>query len=141
MKKASKIIDGLRDAGHRITSIRSETLSIFVNSLAPVTAADVIDQMRANRPKLNKTTIYRELDFLKKEGLLLELDFLDGKKRYELRKPDDHHHHLVCTSCKDIQCVALPDDLKSLEAKISRQHGFQISSHVLEFFGTCRRCR
>jgi Fur family ferric uptake transcriptional regulator len=50
------------------------------------------------------------------------------------------HHHLVCSTCGIIidfdQCMA-GDMMRDL----SDRFGFQIQSHLLEFYGTCVNCQ
>jgi Fe2+ or Zn2+ uptake regulation protein len=138
---AEQLIDALRTKGFRITKIRQAMIEALVDASQPVSAPELLEQVSQKHPSVNKTTIYRELDFLADNKILSEIDILDGMKRYELLHPDHHHHHLVCTSCKDIQCVEVPHhDLHALEGKIQQTHDFTVQSHVLEFFGLCRKC-
>lgn len=138
---AEQLIDALRTKGFRITKIRQAMIEALVAASQPVSAPQLLEQVSQKHPSVNKTTIYRELDFLADNKILSEIDILDGMKRYELLHPDHHHHHLVCTSCRDIQCVEVPHhDLHALEGKIQQTHNFTVQSHVLEFFGLCRKC-
>lgn len=88
---------------------------------------------------VNKTTVYRQLDQLLKSGIVCEVEFGDGKKRYEFAT-DGHHHHLICNNCHVVTCLELDRDLESLEKKIKARNGFNVLNHNLEFFGTCRAC-
>jgi len=96
-----------------------------------------------NNIKANKTTIYRQLDSLLEVGYISELDFGEGKKRYELKKK--HHHHLLCTNCKKVECIDLDSEvcekLHKLENSFLRKNKFKIKSHMLEFFGLCGLCQ
>jgi len=68
--------------------------------------------------------------------------------RYELArspKEDHHHHHLVCTSCAKIIDYAdyVDEELKLLrktEIELSRKYDFNITSHIVQFYGICRGC-
>lgn len=143
-KKASTttgIIGQVRSAGYRITKVREALLSTLEKVHSPVTVAELIESLKTLGLPVNKTTVYRELEFLMKTDFILEVDFREGKKRYELRVDGHHHHHLICRDCKDISCVALCDDLKTMERQITRRYGFKVSEHLLEFFGTCRACQ
>jgi len=124
-----------------MTRARAALVTLFSDSHTPFTAAELGSELAKLDISVNKTTIYRELDFLMAEQIVREIDLMDGKKRYELFQHQGHHHHLVCTKCKQIQCVELPQDLDALERKIERSHGFKITSHVLEFFGLCTHCK
>lgn len=141
MGKAAKLHQHLKARGNRMTKARVQMIDILANAKSPLTAAEIGSLLTKRDVEVNRTTVYRELDFLLREGLLLEVDLLDGKKRYELHDEDHHHHHLVCVKCNDIRCVELPEDLEVLESKIHRQHKFKVQHHVLEFFGLCSRCQ
>jgi Fe2+ or Zn2+ uptake regulation protein len=138
---SEQLIDALRTKGFRITKIRQAMIEALVAARNPVSAPQLLEQVSLKHPSVNKTTIYRELDFLADNQILSEIDILDGMKRYEILHPNHHHHHLVCTSCRDIQCVEVPHhDLHALEGKIQQTHDFTVQSHVLEFFGLCKKC-
>lgn len=138
---AEQLIEALRTKGFRITKIRQSMIEALVAARQPISAPQLLEQVAQQHPSVNKTTIYRELDFLADNKILSEIDILDGMKRYEILHPDHHHHHLVCTSCKDIQCVEVPHhDLHALEGSIQKTHNFTVQSHVLEFFGLCAKC-
>lgn len=134
------IIAKLKSGGYRITKARSQIIEIFINSLTPISATDLIESFKILKIKVNKTTIYRELDFLIGKGLLKGIEFGEGKKRYELNTTH-HHHHLVCLNCKKVKDVDLETDLSEEEKKIQSKTGFKIKSHSLEFFGYCKNCR
>ena len=83
---------------------------------------------------VNKTTIYRELARLVTEDLVLEVEFGDGKKRYELARLD-HHHHAVCIKCDIVKDVKV--DERYLYPKVK---GFSLMRHSVEFFWLCQNC-
>jgi Fur family ferric uptake transcriptional regulator len=135
------LVETLRAQGFRITKIRQAMLEIFVATTQPQSAQQLLATIAQEHPTVNKTTIYRELEFLVKNSIVTEIDILDGMKRYELHESDHHHHHLVCEGCKEIQCVEVPHhDLDALESRINKSHKFKVTSHVLEFFGLCKNC-
>ncbi len=112
----------------RNTKARNQILSIFTNTPYPVSAMDLLKEV-----KVNKTTIYRELSFLENTGFIKEVDFGDGKKRYELKEAR-HHHHLVCLDCKKVTDIEIEENFK-----LPRE--FKVIKHNLEFFGLCVNCQ
>lgn len=135
-----KIIQDLKARGHRITKARVKIIEIFLGNPTPLLVEDISRLLKTKGVRANLTTVYREIDFLKDENLVKEIQFGEGKKRYEI-KPDAHHHHLVCISCEKIDDVLLPHDLDRHEQKIAEQKKFQILNHSLEFFGRCANCQ
>lgn len=124
-----------------MTKVRSAMLEILCKSKVPLAAAELIAGLKRRDLAVNKTTVYRELDFLMGEKIVREVDLLDGKKRYEVLAEHDHHHHMICTSCKAIQCIEMANDLDTLEAQIFSKFRFKVVSHTLEFFGVCEKCQ
>jgi Fur family ferric uptake transcriptional regulator len=100
-------------------------------------------------PAIGLTTVYRTLDLLVQVGVVFKFDFGDGRARYELLdhfSKKAHHHHLICTSCKTIidydDFVHEELDLiQKTENALSERHNFQISGHMMQFYGLCDECR
>ena len=139
MLNLQDITENLRVGGYRITPIRARILEIFTKSKSPISATDLINDFKSLNVAVNKTTIYRELEFLLNKQLLNEVEFGEGKKRYELN--NGHHHHLVCLNCRKVEDVDLKTDLSAEEEIIEKATGFKIKSHSLEFFGLCKNCQ
>lgn len=115
----------------RMTKARKAVMEIFDEAKFPLTAMEVNKNL-----DVNKTTIYRELEFLVAQNFLNEVNFGDGSLRFE--KTKHHHHHLVCDNCGKVQEIEL--DEKKLFNSLSRKN-FEITRHNLEFFGLCQNCK
>lgn len=103
-----------------------------------LSAEQILSSFTSSRTP-HKTTVYRLLDGLMSSGIIRELDFGDGRKRYELNN-DRHHHHLVCENCKAAIPVYLNEIFGQAQKK-AEATGFLITDHLLEFKGVCRNCR
>jgi Fur family transcriptional regulator, ferric uptake regulator len=132
--KAEKIIRQLKERKFRITPDRTGIISILCTTHSPISA-----ELLVKKIKCNKTTAYRELDFLQKNSVVQEVDFADGIKRYELNDLN-HHHHLICVKCKSVQDIVLKENMDGEESRILRLKKFHVSKHNLEFFGYCQNC-
>lgn len=139
MTSIDDIIQILRRAGERITPVRQGMIRILVAASLPLSAQDMQDKLKKQGKRVNKTTVYRELEFLKKNNLIHEVEFGDRTTRYEL-STRSHHHHSICVSCRRVQDVQLDRELDNLNRKIEKQQGFKVSEHFLEFFGLCEKC-
>ncbi|OIP95569.1 hypothetical protein AUK40_05960 [Candidatus Wirthbacteria bacterium CG2_30_54_11] len=129
----------LKSRGLPITRSRRAIAEFLDASTAALSAIEIIDHLHSQGITVNKTTVYRELDILEREHLVVELDMGDGLKRYEL-SPRQHHHHLFCASCKKVVCLPVEQDLGEVEKQLENQTNFKISGHDLKFFGTCSDC-
>lgn len=140
MKSTQTYLRKLRELGCRLTSARRVMAQVLTEAERPLLVEEVLTRMAALGSAPNKTTVYRELEFLKEAGLILEVDFGEGKKRYELAI--EHHHHLICTNCQEVIGVDVEEkELRKQEAAFAEIHGFKVERHMLEFFGLCASCQ
>ena len=140
MPSAEQIIGALKGRGRRITPRRKAVIGAFAASREPISAAQVAASFKRKRIKADKTTIYREIEFLVAEGVLNQLHFDERSKRYELRT-DEHKHHLICTGCSKVEDAVLNHDLDAVERSLTKQKKFKDQSHSLEFYGLCETCQ
>ena len=85
---------------------------------------------------------------LSRLGLVCKFEFGDGRARFELvDKPlENHHHHLVCTSCQRVyDYTDFVDEelelIRKTEKALSNRYNFTIAGHVIQFYGLCDACR
>jgi Fur family ferric uptake transcriptional regulator len=57
-----------------------------------------------------------------------------------MRRPQGHHHHLVCTGCGTVADFT-GCDLAALEKRVAGETGFVVDGHILELVGLCRDCQ
>jgi Fur family transcriptional regulator, ferric uptake regulator len=139
MNAGSDLTEKLKSLDHRITPIRRHMFKFFSDNPSPVSAIDILDNFSSLGIDVNKTTVYREIEFLVKSGIIQEVEFGEGKKRYEV-DTGRHHHHVICLNCKTIADVELEVDLHKEEKLIEAKTGFKVKNHSLEFFGLCPNC-
>lgn len=139
-KEYDQLVQKLILSAIRVTPIRGQIIKIFLSKKMPISAIDLISQFKKINFKINKTTIYREIYFLVQKKILQEVEFGEGKKRYEI-DTGHHHHHIICINCKKVLDVDLNVDLHEEEKQIESKTGFKITNHYLEFFGVCSDCR
>jgi Fe2+ or Zn2+ uptake regulation protein len=118
----------------RLTKSRQGILSILSKAESPVSVDILVSELN-----MNKTTVYREIETLTEKGIIVDVEFGDGKKRYELIS--EHHHHLICITCKRVSDIHLSEDLIHEEKTILQENKFKVLRHSLEFFGLCNKCQ
>lgn len=139
-ENSEEILSSLADQGFRITRLRKAIIGVFTGNWLPMSAEELMDILRAGNTAFNKTTVYREISFLKERGVIQEIQFLHERvKRYELASLE-HHHHLVCLRCNSVEDIVLENDLAEQERSILNSKGFKVTNHMLEFHGICRGC-
>lgn len=131
----------LAGEGFRITKLRRAIVEIFAGNSLPISADELMEKLRSRKAAFNRTTVYREIAFLKERSVIQEIQFLHERvKRYELSSLE-HHHHLVCLRCNTVEDIVLENDLVDQERSILRSKGFKVTNHMLEFHGICRGCQ
>lgn len=141
LMKLSSPLEQLRKNGFRMTRVRRALTDIFLSAKRPLSAENIILLLKKRRISVNKTTVYRELDFLQEQELLQKLQLKGPMHYYEWKK--SHHHHVVCQECfaaRDVDVGVLEKLLPRLERDLTRQTRFTRLTHSLEFFGLCRPC-
>lgn len=133
-------LNQLKKEGYRMTKIRKFILDLLINSRQPLSVLKILEVLSLKKIYAHKTTVYRELKFLKGRGVIRELQLGDNAKKYEIISPV-HHHHIICVNCEKIENVVLENDLAAHEKIIAKQKKFKVLSHALEFFGLCAKCR
>lgn len=131
----------LRTQGHKITKNRTAILEYLSSQDKPISAEEILNHILTEHQDVHKTTIYRELFFLLEHNFIKEVEFGDGKKRYEIALNRPHHHHIICVNCKKVEDIPLEKELEDQEKDIETVTGYQLTSHMLEFFGLCRACQ
>lgn len=134
------LINNLRGRGERITAARREILNILYRRQRPLSAKEFSAELKRKKLPVNKTTVYRQLSLLESCGIARPIRFADRTVRYEIAE-DDHHHHLVCTRCRKIEKVSLPENLARQTEIIRQKKHFKVSQHSLEFYGLCQNCQ
>ncbi len=102
-------------------------------------AETVYSDLKQLIPDLSLGTVYRNLAYFRKEGLVNSLGAVNGVERY-----DGHiepHVHFVCTACgcvRDLKNIQVPEELKS--AAGAEAHA-SVENCCLTFQGRCSACQ
>ena len=136
---ASKVASKLKRSGYKLTPQRHAILKVIAQSHSHLTPAAIHKMVRQEHPGIGLVTIYRTLEVLSQLGLICRV-YTQGEQSYLLRRPLEHHHHLVCSSCGKVidftHC-----NLSELERKLSEETGFKVEGHLLEVMGLCKKCQ
>lgn len=97
---------------------------------------ELYDIVRQRLPRISLGTVYRNLEFLQQQGMVLEL-FCGDFNRYDGNVSP--HHHLLCRQCRrlwDFEANVVPEKTEPIKNIID----FQIESQYTIFYGLCRHC-
>lgn len=116
----------------RMTPLRQEILDVLRRDHL-VTVPVLVEKLKKKYAQVNKTTVYRALEFMLDEGTVCRHNVSGTELSFELR--DHHHDHLVCTNCGRLQTV---DCLVHPPRTVG---GFMVDHHHLTMYGICEACR
>lgn len=101
------------------------------------TADEVFAMTREALPKVSLGTVYRNLEFLARQGEILCLESGGTQKRFDGNVMP--HHHVRCTECGRLGDIAL--ELPLPDISIVHVPGFTLTGAQIVFEGVCDRCK
>lgn len=94
------------------------------------------EEVKKKFNSISLATIYKNINAMTKNLLLLEVKVPNEKSVYEVAK--DNHSHLVCSHCGKI--IDIDVDTENMLKDISTKHQFEINQSDLVFSGVCKNC-
>lgn len=129
----------LRNLDLKATPARLAVMQLFENSLEPLTVQTIIEFLKNQNLTIDPATAFRMVNTFTQKGITKQIQFHEGKYRYELSSKDDHHH-LICEICGTVEDVS-DCGIKAVERQIKREKKFLVKRHALEFYGICHVCQ
>ncbi len=111
-------------------------LNVFNQSPNALSVVQLVEKMST---QMNKTTVYRILDRLEKEGIVHSFLGKEGLKWYaKCRECSSGHHsdvhpHFQCTDCGTIECLSLDIEIPTISNR-------KIESAEIMLQGICPKC-
>lgn len=140
MKKEHEILtDYLKQKGWKQTSQRSLILDTFLSTTRHISADELHGMIRKQNPRIGFSTVYRTLRLFTECGLAREVNFGDGRARFERGFDKSQHGHLICTRCGRTEEFNIASMQKSIK-QITAKSGFKAEGHRFEIYGLCKRC-
>jgi len=135
------LLGELASKGVRLTAQRRALVEVIQEATEHLDAGALLELARKREPKIDRATVYRTIELLKKLRLIDELDLMhiEGEKHYYEVKTKRDHIHLACFQCGRIEEFSSPL-FERLKTEISKEAGFAIRVTRLEVGGTCRAC-
>ncbi len=128
----------LKQHGLKATAPRGAILGVLAAKHEPLSAQDIYKKL-PKKTEIDLVTVYRTLASFEKAGIVKRVDLRSDAVLYELN--DEHHHHIVCTSCGTVEDFDLCDIGEMAKKIAGHAKRFKtIGDHSLELFGICNAC-
>lgn len=136
LERAEKICE---QRGVKLTGQRKMVLRLLCGAERPLSAYELLEQLRGRLKKPAPPTVYRALDFLQQQGLIHKLE---SQHTYVgCRYPEQPHasQFLICSRCGEVDEVESTAINQSLQ-QATEAAGFSTERPVVELVGLCAGC-
>jgi len=121
----------------RLTKQRKVILEELRKVTSHPTAEDLHHLVRKRLPKISIATVYRNLEILSAEGMVLKMDLSGTQRRFD--GTTQNHYHIRCSRCGRVDDVHI-EPIPMIEETVQRFCGYRVESHWMEFTGICPDC-
>ncbi|MGB6066790.1 MAG: transcriptional repressor [Desulfomonilaceae bacterium] len=121
----------------RMTEQRRIILEELKKVTCHPTAEDLHHLVRQRLPKISIATVYRNLEILSAEGMVLKMDLAGTQRRFD--GTTENHYHIRCIECGRVDDVDI-EPIPKIEETAQGSCGYKVVSHWIEFTGICPDC-
>ena len=124
---------------NRNSAQRTLIMNIMEGNKTHPTADEIYDQARKADPHISRGTVYRNLNLLVENGILLRVSVHDAADHFDSTLKEHFHFH--CRRCHKVLDVPdfCPSEVMAVESKME-EAGFKSLSHTIVFEGFCPDC-
>jgi Fur family ferric uptake transcriptional regulator len=130
----------LHDKNFRFTAQRMAVLkAVARNNNSHPSAWDVYVDVKAERPGIGISTVYKTLHLLEREGVLYRITGLNNTAHYAFAGSRPAHCRMVCMKCGKV-AEAQESGVRQAIELLQGCSRFKIRQGVMSFFGVCEKC-
>ncbi len=127
------------------TRLKARILGVFKQKGdGLMSAADVYEALTADGVELNLTTVYRNLDAMTRDGVLMKFSEEGaGRSIYKYSGEDGgcrSHLHAKCTKCGKVTHLDC-SFMRELAEHARSSHGFYLCCEQSMLYGECEKCQ
>jgi len=129
----------LKTNGLKATSQRIAVLKELGKKMHP-TMEEMYDGIKKEHPSISLATVYKNVNVLKEQGVVIEINIPNGKMRYDyLARP---HIHMVCNKCGSVEDMDYDENLFNYQNKLEKSKGVTINRlDVIASVDSCSFCK
>lgn len=90
-------------------------------------------------PRISKSTVYRNMAILEKQGSIRKITIATGPDRFEYVKRE--HQHSICEICGKVMDFCYNFEMSQIESELKKERrtGFKVNHIIL--YGICENCQ
>ncbi len=123
---------------HRMTEQRRVILEELRKLRTHPTVEEVYRLVRRRLPRVSLATVYRNLETLSADGLVLKIEIPGGSKRFDGHP--EPHVHIRCVGCGRVGDIFATPRL-AFDPSLQRSTDFRVLGCSLDLLGLCPHCR
>ncbi len=133
------ILTLLKDRGLKATPQRIAVLEELSRKKHP-TIDELYSNIRKKNPTISLATVYKNVNLLKDNGIVIDINTVNGKMRYDcFRNP---HIHVVCKTCGSIEDLNYDEDLFIYQNSLEKSRGIMIDRlDIIASVESCSVCK
>jgi Fur family ferric uptake transcriptional regulator len=122
----------------RMTTQRQIILEELAKVTSHPTASELYDMVRKRLPRIGLGTVYRNLELMADNGMILKLEVGGTQKRFDATT--GNHYHIRCSHCGKVDDIDIPV-INELIVSAAKASSYRILGHHVEFSGICPSCK
>jgi len=124
----------------RLTKQRKVILEELRKVRTHPTAEEIFQAVQKHLPEISLATIYRNLDFLEKDGQISKLKHKDEDQKSKYDGFTGPHYHLICNKCGAIVDIEDCNCILMNKKDLAKKYGFTVNLNSIEIMGICKKC-
>jgi len=134
------LAEHLKSKNLKRTDQRFNILETFLTTTEHISAYDFHALVRKRYPFIGFSTVYRTMKLLTECGLANEVNFGDGRARFEKAFKRINHGHIICVKCGRTEEFTSPA-VEKAQNQIIKKFGYKPHGFRFEIYGLCEKCR
>lgn len=127
--------------GLRFTRLRRRVLELVWANHEPISAYDLLKELRREKDNAEPPTVYRALDFLQQINLVHRIESLNAYIGCDHPGREHVSRFMICNHCNRVAELVDDGRIHRAIAAGARKAGFMASSETVEIHGICRSCQ
>lgn len=140
MKKHRDLLSILKAKNLRITPARRALIQyVLDNKSRQISLQEIYDFLGITVQGVNRSSVYRNLELLKKLDILQELNLPKKGKCFQYIFDKEVHHFYICKTCGKAS-KGNKELFEKVEQALKDIHGFSKANLSMVFYGFCEKC-